>query len=205
MKQESSNLEKIVSAVALAVVGICFVVWADKVTEWIAIALGALALIVAIVRAVRFFRLNPEQRTTTDLFSVILIAAVGVLLVSRANFVKEAISFIIGVYIVLSCSVQLMILSGLRRHGIMVSRACPIVGVMIGILCITGQFIIPDALAVVTGVALIIYGVVYIIGLVIIQKATNKAKASQKKIVEATVVKEAKEAELTNSSPKTKK
>ena len=209
MKQESSNLEKIVSALALIVVGVCFVVWADKVTEWIAIALGVLALAAAAVRAVKFFKTEPEKRTTTSLFGVILIGAVGVLLVSRADFVKDAISFIIGVYIILSCSIQLMSISALRHKTklLLGSYTWPVIGVIIGILCVTGQFIVPDALATVTGVALIIYGVVYLLGLITIEKAvkTTKVKTGQKKIAEAVIVKEAKEAEVVKPSHKTKK
>ncbi|MBR3594708.1 DUF308 domain-containing protein [Candidatus Saccharibacteria bacterium] len=209
MKQESSNLEKIVSAFALIAVGVCFVVWADKVTEWIAIALGVLALVAATIHAVKFFKTEPEKRTTTGLFSIILVAAVGVLLVSRADFVKDAISFIIGVYIILSCAIQMMSISALRHRTklLLGSYTWPVIGIIIGVLCVTGRFIVPDALATLTGVALIFYGVVYLLGLVTIEKAmkTTKAKASQKKIAEATIVKEAKEAEVVKPSHKTKK
>ena len=208
MKQESSNLEKVVSAFALLAVGVCFVVWADKVTEWIAIALGVLALIAACVHAAKFFKTKPEDRTTSGLLGVILFAAIGILLVSRADFVKGAISFIIGIYIILSCSLQLMSFSGLRRATGIRSRfvVWPIIGVVIGILCITGQFIIPDALATLTGVALIIYAIVYLFGLFSIEKTAKESikKVERKQIAEAVIVKESKATEA-KVKPKSKK
>ena len=209
MKQESPNLEKIVSVLALLAVGVCFIVWADKVTDWIVTTLGVLALIVAGVRIIKFLKFEPNDRTSIGLFSIILIAAGGILLVSRADFVKDAISFIIGVYIVLSCSIQLMSLTNLQRHNVPVSRSFiwPIIGIIIGVLCITGRFIVPDALATLTGIALVVYSVVYLLGLVTIKKSVkvSKTKTSQKKIAEAVIVKDAKEAEVVKPSHSKKK
>ncbi|MBQ1528461.1 DUF308 domain-containing protein, partial [Candidatus Saccharibacteria bacterium] len=172
MKQESSKFEKVAGALALLAVGVCFVVWADKVTEWIAIALGVLALLAAAIHTIKFFKTSPDKRTSVSLCGIILAAAVGILLISRADFVKEAISFVVGLYIILSCSIQLMTVSALRHTTKLYlgSYAWPALGILIGILCITGQFIVPDALATVTGIALIVYGVVYLLGLFTIEK-----------------------------------
>lgn len=209
MKQESRNLEKIISALALITIGVCLILWADKITKWFAIGLGVFALVVAAARAVKYFKAKPSQHTSGNLFSIVLVAVVGLLLVSRADFVKEAISFVVGVYIILSCSVQLVILSSLRRQSAATSRAFvwAIIGIIVGILCIIGKFIVPDALTTIAGIALVVYGVVYLLGLITIQKVikTAKPKSSQKKIAEADIVKEAKEAEVVKPSPKTKK
>lgn len=207
MKQESSNLERIIGALALLAIGVCFVVWADKITDWLSVALGVLALITAIVRAIKFFKAKPSQHASASLFSVILVAAVGLLLVSRADFVKEAISFIVGIYIILSSSVQIAVLSSLRHRGPAASRSFvyAILGIVIGILCVIGKFIVPDALAVLTGVSLIVYSIIYLLGLFTIQKVVKTAKSNQKKITEATIVKEAKEAEVVKPSQSKKK
>ena len=207
MKQESS-LDKIVSSIALLCVGVCFVVWADKVTEWIAILFGVFALIFAIVKIVQFFRTDPEKRTTLQLFYVILSAAAGVLLVSRANFIKEAISFVVGVYIILTCAVQSLNIASLRRHtGLMVgSYVWPVIGIIVGSFCVGGQFIIPDELARLTGAVLIIYAIVYLTGFAVVRSAVKQAsiKPSRAKIEEAVIVKEARETEVEDSAAKPK-
>lgn len=209
MKQESSNLEKIVSALALLAVGVCFVVWSDKVTEWIAIALGILALVAAAARAFKFYKTKPTERTTAGLFGVIITASVGILLVTRADLAKEAISFIVGVYIILSCATQMFVVSGFRKvSGALVgSYFWPLIGLVVGAFCITGQFVVPDALATITGIALIIYSVVYLVSLLSLKKAerTYAAKTSHKEIAEAVIVKEAKEAEVKEKPSKKSK
>lgn len=206
MENSSSKLEKTVTSIALLCVGVCFVVWADKVTEWIAILFGVIALVYALVRFIKFIKTEPEKRTTLPLFYIILSAAAGVLLVSRANFIKEAISFVVGIYIILTCSIQLLGISGLRRRmGVLVgSLAWPVIGIVVGILCITGQFIIPDELARLTGVVLIIYAIVYLTGLFVVESAVKKSKNNHeyKKIEEAVIVKEEKDLKTSHSKRK---
>lgn len=206
--QSQSNVDKVVSSLALFCVGICFVVWADAVTDWLAIALGVIALIYAIVVLIKFIRLPAELRTTLPLFYFVLSATAGVLLVTRANFVKEAISFIIGIYVILTCAVQLMNISELRRRTSekIGSYLWSIIGIVVGVLCVTGQFIIPDALARLTGVALIVYSIVYLGGFIAIKVTQKKV---QKDIDRALGIKEgeivsAPKSEKSKSSKKSK-
>ena len=197
--EKGSSIDKIVSCIALLCIGICFVVWADQVTEWIAIILGFIALIYAIVKFIIFIKIVPEKRASLSLFYIILSACVGILLISRASFIKEAISFIIGIYIIWTCSFQILNISNLRhKTGLAVgSYLWPIIGIIIGILCISGQFIIPNELARLTGIALIIYAIVYLTGFFIFKSSLKQSSSSKEriKIEEAVIVREAKEAE----------
>ena len=193
MKQ-SSNLEKILSAVALLIVGACLVIWSDKVTKWIAIALGVISLIVAAVRVAKYLQASPENRPLFGLFGIVPLTVIGIVLVTKADFVKEAISFIVGFYIVFSCMTQLMTLSALRRRDVPTkSYFWPVVGVIIGILCIVGRFIVPNALVAVAGIALIVYAVVYLIGLGMMNNIIKEAKPrpSHKEVVETSTIQEA--------------
>lgn len=196
MENKSLNLEKVTSAVALLCVGVCFVVWADKVTDWICLALGIILLVYAGVGIFKYIKSKPEEHNEISLFGIILATSIGVLLVTRADFVKEAISFIIGIYIILSCSIQALGVSKLRHATgrVLGTYLWSIIGIVVGALCITGQFIIPNALATVTGVALIIYGISYLIGFSAFKKATKTASSKtidHARIEEAVIVKEA--------------
>lgn len=214
---KESSINKTVSSIALLCVGICFVVWADQVTEWIAIFLGAIALTYAAASSIKFIKTAPEKRTTLSLFYIVLSACAGILLVSRAGFIKEAISFIIGIYIILTCSAQLLNISTIRhKTGLVVgSYLWPTLGIIIGILCISGQFIIPNELVRLTGIALIVYAIVYLTGFAVFRKEVRESspRKARARIEEATIIKEAKEAEVVerkdseshNPSKKTKK
>jgi len=205
---KDSSIDKIVSSIALLCVGVCFVVWADQVTDWIALLFGVIALIYSLVLFIKFIKTAPEKRTMLPLSYIILSACVGILLVSRADFVKGAISFIIGIYIILTCSAQLLGVSTLRhKTGLKVgSYLWPVLGIVIGILCVSGQFIIPNELARLTGIALIIYAIVYLTGFAVFKKETKKSTSHKDpaKIEEAVIVKEAKEAEITESKSSSK-
>ncbi|MBQ3261490.1 DUF308 domain-containing protein [Candidatus Saccharibacteria bacterium] len=194
---KDSTLDKIVSSIALFCIGLCFVVWADQVTEWIAILFGIIALIYAIVKLITFLRLAPERRTTLLLLYVILSFAAGVLLVSRASFIKEAISFVIGIYIILTSSIQLLNVSDFRRRtkSHAGSYLWPAIGIVVGILCVTGQFIVPNELARLTGLVMMVYAAVYLTGFLTFSRNKNtisKAIKDTPKIREGEIVKEKK-------------
>ena len=196
MEKLSSKPEKIVTSIALLFIGICFIVWADKITDWIATLFGILALIYAFAKTIKFVKTEPEKRTSLSLFYIVLSGAVGIMLVSHADFIKEIISFAVGIYIILTCSAQLLGISQLRRRtGFFTSSVIwPIIGIIIGILCITGRFIIPNEIARLIGVALIIYAIVYLTGTFAIESAVKKSgkTAEYKKIEEAVIIKDTK-------------
>ena len=191
MEKTSSKPEKVITSIALLFIGICFIVWADKITDWLATLFGVLALIYAFIKIVKYAKTNPGERTTLPLFYIIISTAVGITLVSHADFIKEVISFAIGIYIIMTCSVQLLGISKLHRTK---SLVWPIIGIIVGILCITGRFIVPNEIARLIGIALIIYAIVYLTGVATIESAVKKSnkKDEYKKIEEAVIVKEAK-------------
>ena len=191
MEKISSKPEKVITSVVLLFIGICFIVWADKITDWLATLFGVLALIYAFIKTIKYAKASPEERTALPLFYIIIFAAVGITLVSHADFIKEVISFAIGIYIIMTCSVQLLGISKLHRTK---SLIWPIIGIIVGILCITGRFIVPNEIARLIGIALIIYAIVYLTGVVTIESAVKKSnkKDEYKGIEEAVIIKEAK-------------
>ncbi|MBQ6396445.1 DUF308 domain-containing protein [Candidatus Saccharibacteria bacterium] len=191
MNNNPPLLEKIVTPLALLAVGVCFVVWADEVTEWIAVLLGACAVLYALFAFVKFLKSAPELRTTLSLLYIILSFSVGILLVSRASFIKEAISFVVGVYVILSSSVSLLNLSSLRRKtGLPAgSYIWPVIGLVVGFFCITGQFIVPNELARLTGAVLVVYALADLISIFTLKSLKKQA---EKDFDEALGIKEGK-------------
>lgn len=206
MDKSSSKSEKILTSLALIGIGICLVIWADKVTDWILIVSGAIALVFAFVKLIAFLNIDPKKRTNLPLFQIILSAIVGILLVTRSDFIKEAISFIVGIYMIMTCLIQLFGISTIRRKtGVFFgSLVWPVLGIIVGILCITGRFIIPDEIARLIGVALIVYAVIYLTGTIAIESYIKKTgiKSEHKKIEEAVIVKEEKSSKSSTKKEK---
>ncbi|MBR3204511.1 DUF308 domain-containing protein [Candidatus Saccharibacteria bacterium] len=183
--------DKIISGIALFCVGICLIIWAEQVTDAIAIVLGVLCLLYSVIGLVRFLKTPSKTRTTFSLFLVVLAFAAGLLLVAKTDFVKNAISFLVGFFVTLTSAISLVSVFEVRKKTDLKlgSFIWPIVGLLVGILCISGQFIVPDQLARLTGVVLVVYSVVYLAGLFTVASEI-KALGKTAKIQEGEIVKD---------------
>ena len=105
---EKNKLSEMLLSFIIFLLGICLVVWADKVTSIVSILLGSLAILYGIVTFVKYYK-NDSKVTGDRLHFIyaIIVMVIGFVLVFRVNFLKELISFIIGIYIVLSSVVKL--------------------------------------------------------------------------------------------------
>ena len=203
--------DKIVGSLALFCVGICLIIWAEEATDIIAIILGGFALLYSILGLARFITASPRERRSLSLFFIILSFIIGILLILRTDFIKGAISFIIGFYIILTSATAIVDLYDSRQKlGLKLgSYIWPVIGLLVGILCVSGQFIVPDQLARLTGAVLVVYAVAWFIGLLMVSKNIKEAKSSPSKeapaIKEGKVVKPKSSKNSSKSSKKSKK
>ena len=200
------TIDKIISMIALFCVGLCLVIWAEQVTDAIVIALGVILLFFSVASFIRFVAAPSKERSAGSLFFIILGFLLGLLLVMRVDFVKSAISFLVGFYIVLTSAVAIMNIYDIRKKTEIKfsSYFWPIVGLLLGILCVSGQFIVPDQLARLTGVVLIIYAIASIIGFASLSAAIKDAKKTAK-IQEGQIVKESTSKAKTTKAKSSKK
>lgn len=167
-------LAEIIMLLCTLILGISLVVWADKVTSIASIMLGIIAILYGVVACVNYFR-NQDKLMNDRLTFIygIVIMVMGFVLVFKVDFLKELISFIIGIYIIFT--------SGIKLHeSIMVGKnlnvklkgatILAIVGIIIGLLCIAGKFLIPDMIVMYIGIMLIIYSVISIVELILLNK-----------------------------------
>ncbi len=190
MKQEKTR--EIVSAGVLFFVGILLFAYADKILDWISVILGALAIAYAVITLLSYIGAKPKDRRETSIFLIVLAAAAGIVLISKSTFIREMISFIIGIYIILTSALQLSaILDFKRLTGIKIkSIILPILGIIIGAFCISGDLLVPDALIQYTGILLSIYSVIEIASILLFSKEEKKAKKSTPKIQEGEIISE---------------
>ena len=189
MKKE--KISKIASILALFVIGVLLAIFADEILDWISVILGALAIAYSVITLMSYIKAKPKERQESTLLMIVLAAASGIVLISKSGFIREMISFVIGVYIIITSALQLSMILDFRRLSGVKTRSIilPVIGIIIGTLCISGDILIPDELVRVTGVFLAIYSVVYLIGMIMLSKDEKKAK-SHPKIQEGEVIAE---------------
>ena len=158
----------------ILILGISLVVWADKVTNIVSVLLGVMAILYGIIVFVNYFRKQDKLFSDTMMFTYgIVLFVMGIILIFKVEFLKELISFVIGIYITLTSAMRL-------HETITVSRASnkkmtpalvlSIVGIVVGLLAITLKLIFPDLIVQYIGVLLIIYSVVNMVNVIMIRR-----------------------------------
>jgi uncharacterized membrane protein HdeD (DUF308 family) len=177
--------------IILLALGICLLIWADKVTTMISIVIGATFLVCAAYNFIAYYRI--ENRTigdNTKLVSAIALAIAGGFLIIQSGFIKEVISVFIGVF--------LLIESIFRMQDILASKAynpnykstliLSLIGVICGALCVFGKIIVPNFLLQLLGAMLIVFAFVDMTGGIMVSKSSKTAA----KTVHAKVIDEEK-------------
>ena len=177
-KNDKSNTKKFIAPILLDAIllalGLFLLIWADKVVNAISYAIGGIFLLYAIYNFVAFGR---AQKKTAGEYLRLLVAIgmviAGGFLIFRTNFIKEIISFVVGIFIILNSMFRLQDAFKLRKVNKEAAKlplifAC--VSLVCGVLCILGKLLIPDIFVQILGVMLIIFSFADIADLVVLRK-----------------------------------
>lgn len=171
---KNSFLSELLTFFCIFALGICLTIWADKVTDVGSIFLGILAIVYGIIVFVNYFR--NKKKVINDRLSFlfgIVILVIGFVLVIRTDFLKELISFIIGIYVILTSSFKLCeCISIMKKTKTKMTTSIILssIGIFVGLLCILGKLIIPNVIVSYIGILIIIYSIVSIINLFILDR-----------------------------------
>lgn len=160
----------------LLALGVSLLIWADKVTDAISITIGVLFIIYGAFNFIKYLRAEKKSSETASLITAIALTIAGVFLSVQTGFVKEAISFIVGLFIVIVSIIKLQDALAYRALGpnYRLPMILSIIGLAAGVLCIVGKIMISDIIMQILGVMLIIFSVSNIANSV----ALNKLKKS---------------------------
>lgn len=147
--------------VALLVLGICLLILADRVTSAISISIGAIFSIYGLYNFIDYGRTPKELQKFSTLITGIALIIAGVFLMVQTDFIKDAISFIVGAFIIIVSLIRLQDAAKLRAFGASstLSIVVPIIGLLAGVCCIIGKIMITDVFIQILGVMLIIFSV----------------------------------------------
>lgn len=166
--------------VIMLAIGICLLLWADKVISAISIAIGAIFILYSVYNFIDYGRAQSKKASdTTKIITAVALAIAGIFLITQSGFVIEMISFIIGIFIIIESMLHLQDALLIRKTNpnFKTPMALSLIGLACGVLCILGKLLIPNVVMQILGAMLIIFAFVDIFGV----SLTNKKVASPSK------------------------
>jgi len=159
--------------IILLILGIALLIWADKVVNGISIAIGSLFVLYAVYNFIAYFRSEKKAADITKLIAGIAMIIAGGFLIVQTNFIKEIISFIVGIFVIFESMIKLQDSLKLRKANKEAAKMpliLSVISLVCGVLCIFGKILIPDIFLQILGVMLIIFSFSDICGLLTIRK-----------------------------------
>lgn len=159
--------------VIMLVLGITLLIWADKVVNGISIVIGSIFILYATYNFIAYFRSDKKSADIAKLIAGIAMVIAGGFLIVQTNFIKEIISFIVGIFIIFESMVKLqdsLKLRKINKEAAKMPLILATVSLVCGVLCIFGKILIPDVFLQILGVMLIIFSFADISGLLSIRK-----------------------------------
>lgn len=159
--------------VIMLVLGTTLLIWADKVVNGISIVIGSIFILYAAYNFIAYFRSDKKSADIAKLIAGIAMVIAGGFLIMQTNFIKEIISFIVGIFIIFESMVKLqdsLKLRKINKEAAKMPLILSAVSLACGVLCIFGKILIPDIFLQILGVMLIIFSFADICGLLTIRK-----------------------------------
>ena len=184
-KKSKAKLALTLGDVVMLILGVCLIIWADKVTGFISICFGAILLVYATYIAIDYLR--TKTSAATKITAALAFCIAGLFLIIQNSFLKELVSIIIGVFILIIGIIKLQdaIQSKAYNPKYLAPLLLALLEILCGVLCITGRFIVPDIVLQLLGVLLIIASLSDIIGAILLYKAP---KGVEKEAIEAEII-----------------
>jgi Uncharacterized conserved protein len=151
----------IIIDVIMLVLGISLLIWAGTVTNVISITIGILFLLYATFNFVGYFRIKEKKaRDIPALITGIALLVAGIFLCTQTHFIKEVISFIVGIFIILESMLRIQDALMFRKShpdSFKTPLILALIGLLCGVLCILGKILIPDIMFQVLGAMIVIF------------------------------------------------
>lgn len=158
--------------IALLILGICLLVWADKVTSFISITIGIVFAIYGLYNFIDYYRSKEENRHISSIITGLALIIAGIFLCVQTDFIKESISFIVGIFIIIISLIRLQDALTYRSYGpnYRWPMLLSIIGIAAGVLCVIGKIMISNVFIQILGVMLIIFAISNIANSILIDK-----------------------------------
>ena len=194
IKKASKFSKKLVAPLVIDVImlaiGICLLLWADKVISAISIAIGSIFMLYSVFNFLSYAR--AKEKTANDVTKIITgiaLAIAGVFLILHTGFILELISFIVGIFIIIESMIRLQdaILVRKINPNYKTPLALAMIGVVCGVLCIVGKIMVPEVIMQLLGAMLIVFAFVDIFGVSLAHHKPTQSK-QETEAIEAEII-----------------
>ena len=162
---------EIVFSILMFIIGICLLLWGQKLLDIITIVFGSLLILYGLYNLISALKNKSKDKNTLTIIYSLIVLVIGIVLVVKPNILSLVISFIVGIYIVISSIASLSLaINAKNSSNYKLQIGLSIVLLVIGILCIVGKFLVPGIILQFVGLMLIIYSIINIINRLMLSK-----------------------------------
>ncbi len=161
------KIEEVATSLALLFVGVSLFLWAEKVTNLVSIILGVIMLLYSLFLLISIRKDLSNNKGELTLAIILLIG--GIVLLVKPEIIKETISFVIGIFIIITSISKLNVaINNSKKTRSKTGVYLSILGIVLGLLCLLGKLIIPDIVLKFVGFLVIVYSLSNIINTILL-------------------------------------
>ena len=166
-KKRIPSYVTILADVALLILGISMVCWADTIIDVISKVIGVIFIVYALYCFIAYIRV--EEKRNSDLpmlISGIALTIVGFFFFTQSGLISRFVSFVVGAFVTIISIIHLQNVLATKaiNKNFKISLAFTLVSLLAGIACIFGKVLLPESFVLVMGIALIIFAASDLVG-----------------------------------------
>lgn len=166
-KKRIPSYVTILADVALLILGIGMVCWADTIIDVISKVIGVIFIVYALYCFIAYIRV--EEKRNSDLpmlISGIALTIVGFFFFTQSGLISRFVSFVVGAFVTIISIIHLQNVLATKaiNKNFKISLAFTLVSLLAGIAGIFGKVLLPESFVLVMGIALIIFAASDLVG-----------------------------------------
>lgn len=158
---------ELIRALVIIVFSIFLVINAQDLSNTISVIIGIIIAVSSVGELLTYIKIKDKALIINGIIGII----VGLIIAFNETLLKNVFSFVMGIFIILDCIKrwkECNIYVTEKNNKVLIYKVFLILGIILGLVCILGKFIIPDMIIRLIGIVLFIYGIIEFINFFII-------------------------------------
>ena len=172
MEKNKKDSLSIISAILFLILGIILILYPDSVVKFITYILGAIIIILGLVKLFSYFKNKEITNNTNDLAIAITLIVIGIIAMFLSSVIEFVVRLIIGGWLLYSGIMKLMVAFKVKDLGIP-TWYIPLISSIIMLICGLYTIIVANMLNMAGGVVLVVYSIAEIVQYLAVPKSNN--------------------------------